>query len=53
MRLSIFSQGTKTEKILLFLHSHAGSKKEGMPILKYLPWNLSMAMFDFLGTGNN
>ena len=39
--------------MILYLHGNASSRLEGTSLIKYIPDNVSLACFDFMGCGIN
>ena len=35
------------------MHGNSSSQNEGLGLLRYLPSNIALACFDFMGCGNN
>lgn len=38
---------------MLYLHTYSGNKVEGSALLEYLPADMDLALFDFIGSGNS
>jgi hypothetical protein len=51
--MSLFATGEYSSHVILYLHGNASSRLEALQLIKYMPKDLSLACFDFMGCGEN
>lgn len=51
--MTIYDPEYKNGWIILYLHGNSSSRLESTSIIKFLPYNFSLASFDFMGCGLN
>lgn len=51
--LSLYATGEYSSHVIIYLHGNASSRLEALSLMKYMPKELSLACFDFMGCGKN
>ena len=53
IELTIFSENKKKGYLILYMHGNSSCRVEAFGLVRYLPLNVSLACFDFMGCGKN